>query len=83
MGRGSGGLDSGNGMEGGGHGQLWPQCGEFSNDVGGDTMLGCRIICAPKRRTRSALCGSGSERGAKEFIDDPDWGPECAAGRPT
>ena len=45
------GLESGKGMAGGVHGQLWSQRGEFSTNVGVNKMVHCSGICAPKQRT--------------------------------
>ena len=69
-------------MAGGDHSQLWPQRGEFSSNLGGDTMVHFRGIRANKQHVRPAFHGSGTETGAKQIIDDPDGGPECASGRP-
>ena len=64
LGGSSGGPESGKGMAGKEHGKLWPQRGEFPTNVGGETMIRCRGIRAPKRCTRRALRGAGDTRGA-------------------
>ena len=75
-------MKGGKGLEGGRHGQFWPKCGEFSTDIGEETMVRCRGIHATERHAIRASCGAGSKRGAKGIIVDPDGEPECASGRP-
>ena len=77
------GLESSEGMAGGGHDHIFPQHGEFSTNAGGEGMVLCRSIHASQRHTSRALRGSGTESGAKGSRDDPAGGPECADGRPT
>ena len=70
-------------MAGSEHGHFCPQGGEFSANVGGETMVHCRGICAAKERASRALCGSGAESSTKGIRDNPDGGTECAAERPA
>ena len=76
-------MDSGKGMSGGGHIQLWPQHGEFSITVGGKTMVSCRSIRATKQCVSRASRGAGDESSAKGIRDDPDGLPGCVDRRPT
>ena len=52
-------------MANGENGQLWPQRGEFSTNVGGKMMVLCRRICAPKWHDRRTLCGTGTTSEAR------------------
>ena len=82
LGRICGGLEGGEGVESGRHGQFWPKCGEFSTDIGEEMMVRCRGIHATDRCATRALCGEASKSGAEGIIVDPDGEPECASGRP-
>ena len=79
----SGGLEGGKMMAGGEHGQFWPQRGEFSTNVGGEMMVRGRVIRAAEQCASRVLRGTGIHSCTKGFRDNPDGGPECAAGRPT
>ena len=81
LGRIRGGLEGGKGVEGGRHGQFWPKCGEFSTDIGDETMVRCRGIHATEQHAIRASFGSVSKSGSKGIIVDPDGGPESASGR--
>ena len=75
------GMEIGKVMVGEGHNYIWPQYGEFSTNIGGETTLRSRGICDAKRRTRRVSRVTGAESGAKGVRDDPDGVLECADGR--
>ena len=67
-------MDSGEGMSYGGHSQILPQCGEFSTNIGGETMVHCRGICTTKQHASCELRGAGAEIRFKGIRDDLDGG---------
>ena len=54
------GLESGKGMAGVEHGQLWIQRGEFPNNLKGEAMIQFWGIRSPKQHARRASHGSGA-----------------------
>ena len=62
---GSGSLEVGSGVAGGGHHQLRPKIGKLISDVGFADMVRYQGIHAPKRRASCPLCGTGFRGGIK------------------
>ena len=75
LGGGCSGLTGSEEGVGGGHVHIWPQCGEFSTNVRGKTVVHCRGIRVAKRRTSRASRVAGSNSGTKVIRDYPGGGP--------